>query len=179
MPEFSHSLGRTCSFPSDLREGLKSALKEPSSALSGPGAAIYHCRPAARGVGKILCDALPLADYAEHGLALSSPAAPLYRASASNLFAIVKRIVDAKAQFRSLAGPWADTDTSTGRLGAGGTRMVERDLNPRPNRRRQEPRQGPRKAHGQAPLRPQRKEAIRRSAQGREAARIGAQLQCK
>jgi DNA invertase Pin-like site-specific DNA recombinase len=31
-------------------------------------------------------------------------------------FAIVKQIVDAKAQFRSLAEPWADTGTSTGRL---------------------------------------------------------------
>ena len=31
-------------------------------------------------------------------------------------FAIVKQIVDAKAQFRSLAAPWADTGTSTGRL---------------------------------------------------------------
>jgi DNA invertase Pin-like site-specific DNA recombinase len=29
---------------------------------------------------------------------------------------IVKQIVDAKAQFRSLAEPWADTSTSTGRL---------------------------------------------------------------
>jgi hypothetical protein len=28
----------------------------------------------------------------------------------------VKQIVDAKAQFRSLAEPWADTGTSTGRL---------------------------------------------------------------
>jgi DNA invertase Pin-like site-specific DNA recombinase len=36
--------------------------------------------------------------------------------STLNLFAIVKRIVDAKAQFRSLAEPWADTDTRTGRL---------------------------------------------------------------
>src|SRR5215831_1075766 len=33
-----------------------------------------------------------------------------------DLFGIVKRIVDAKAQFRSLAEPWADTGTSTGRL---------------------------------------------------------------
>jgi DNA invertase Pin-like site-specific DNA recombinase len=33
-----------------------------------------------------------------------------------DLFAIVKQIVDAKAQFRSLAEPWADTGTSTGRL---------------------------------------------------------------
>ena len=36
--------------------------------------------------------------------------------STFDLFGIVKRIVDAKAQFRSLAEPWADTDTSTGRL---------------------------------------------------------------
>jgi DNA invertase Pin-like site-specific DNA recombinase len=35
--------------------------------------------------------------------------------STFDLFAIVKQIVDAKAQFRSLAEPWADTDTSTGR----------------------------------------------------------------
>src|ERR1700730_17042402 len=33
-----------------------------------------------------------------------------------DLFAIVKQIVDAKAPFRSLAEPWADTGTSTGRL---------------------------------------------------------------
>jgi DNA invertase Pin-like site-specific DNA recombinase len=36
--------------------------------------------------------------------------------STFELFAIVKRIVDAKAQFRSLAEPWADTGTSTGHL---------------------------------------------------------------
>src|SRR6516164_3628041 len=36
--------------------------------------------------------------------------------STFDLFAIVKRIVDARAQFRSLAEPWADTGTSTGRL---------------------------------------------------------------
>jgi DNA invertase Pin-like site-specific DNA recombinase len=35
--------------------------------------------------------------------------------STFDLFAIVKQIVDAKAQFRSLAEPCADTDTSTGR----------------------------------------------------------------
>src|SRR6266478_2008059 len=40
--------------------------------------------------------------------------------STFDLFGIVKRIVDAKAQFRSLAEPWADTGTSTG-LDAGGT----------------------------------------------------------
>src|SRR3954470_19768670 len=36
--------------------------------------------------------------------------------STFDLFAIVKRIVDVGGQFRSLAEPWADTDTSTGRL---------------------------------------------------------------
>src|SRR4051812_3153569 len=36
--------------------------------------------------------------------------------STFDLFGIVKRIVDAKAQFRSLAEPWADTGTSTGSL---------------------------------------------------------------
>jgi len=32
------------------------------------------------------------------------------------LFAIVKKIIDAGGQFLSLAEPWADTSTSTGRL---------------------------------------------------------------
>src|SRR5205809_2153477 len=36
--------------------------------------------------------------------------------STFDLFAIVKQIVDAKAQFRSLAEPWADTGTTAGRL---------------------------------------------------------------
>jgi DNA invertase Pin-like site-specific DNA recombinase len=51
--------------------------------------------------------------------------------SAFDLFAIIKRIVDAKARFRSLAEPWADTGTSTGRLMIavlGGLADVERDL---------------------------------------------------
>jgi len=51
--------------------------------------------------------------------------------STFDLFAIVKQIVDAKAQFRSLAEPWADTSTSAGRLmiaGLGGLADVERDL---------------------------------------------------
>jgi DNA invertase Pin-like site-specific DNA recombinase len=51
--------------------------------------------------------------------------------STFDLFRIVKRIVDAKAQFRSLAEPWADTGTSTGRLMLavlGGLADVERDL---------------------------------------------------
>src|SRR5271155_276609 len=51
--------------------------------------------------------------------------------STFDLFAIVKRIVDAGAQFRSLAEPWADTSTSTGRrmiTVLGGLADVERDL---------------------------------------------------
>src|SRR5260370_524934 len=53
--------------------------------------------------------------------------------STFDLFAIVKQIVDAKAQFRSLAEPWADTGTSTGRLMIavlGGLADVEPDLIP-------------------------------------------------
>ena len=51
--------------------------------------------------------------------------------STFDLFAIVKRIADAGAHFRSLAEPWADTGTSTGRLMLavlGGLADVERDL---------------------------------------------------
>jgi DNA invertase Pin-like site-specific DNA recombinase len=51
--------------------------------------------------------------------------------STFDLFAIVKRIADAAAEFRSLAEPWADTNTSTGRLMLavlGGLADVERDL---------------------------------------------------
>ncbi len=51
--------------------------------------------------------------------------------STFDLFAIVKSIVDAGGQFRSLAEPWADTSTSTGRLMIavlGGLADVERDL---------------------------------------------------
>jgi len=51
--------------------------------------------------------------------------------STFDLFATVKQIVDAGGQFRSLAEPWADTATSTGRLMIavlGGLADVERDL---------------------------------------------------
>lgn len=51
--------------------------------------------------------------------------------STFDLFAIVKAIPDAGGQFRSLAEPWADTATSTGRLMIavlGGLADVERDL---------------------------------------------------
>jgi hypothetical protein len=75
--------------------------------------------------------------------------------STFDLFEIVKRIVDAKAQFRSLAEPWADTGTSTGRLMIavlGGLADVERGFIPHLHRRGQKPRQGPRAADG-PPLR--------------------------
>jgi DNA invertase Pin-like site-specific DNA recombinase len=51
--------------------------------------------------------------------------------STFDLFSIVKQIVDAGGQFRSLAEPWADSSTSTGRLMLavlGGLADVERDL---------------------------------------------------
>ena len=51
--------------------------------------------------------------------------------STFDLFSIVKQIADAGGQFRSLAEPWADSSTSTGRLMLavlGGLADVERDL---------------------------------------------------
>jgi DNA invertase Pin-like site-specific DNA recombinase len=51
--------------------------------------------------------------------------------STFDLFAIIQRVVDTGAHFRSLAEPWADTSTSTGRLMIavlGGLADVERDL---------------------------------------------------
>ena len=91
--------------------------------------------------------------------------------STFDLFGIVKRIVDAKAQFRSLAEPWADTGTSTGRLMLavlGGLADVERDL----IRTRTAEGRSRAKAQGQQMGRPpaltpaQQKEATRRRARG-------------
>ena len=91
--------------------------------------------------------------------------------STFDLFAIVKRIADAKAQFRSLAEPWADTGTSTGRLMLavlGGLADVERDL----IRTRTAEGRSRAKAQGKHMGRPpsltpaQQKEAIRRRARG-------------
>src|SRR5499427_4628435 len=91
--------------------------------------------------------------------------------STFDLFGIVKRIVDAKAEFRSLAEPWADSDTSTGRLMLavlGGLADVERDL----IRTRTAEGRNRAKAQGKHMGRPpsmtpaQQKEAIRRRAQG-------------
>src|SRR5208282_5098601 len=91
--------------------------------------------------------------------------------STFDLFAIVKQIVDAKGQFRSLAEPWADTATSTGRLMIavlGGLADVEPDL----IRTRTAEGRSRAKARGQHMGRPpkltpqQQKEARRRRAQG-------------
>jgi DNA invertase Pin-like site-specific DNA recombinase len=91
--------------------------------------------------------------------------------STFDLFAIVKRIVDAGAKFRSLAEPWADTGTSTGRLMLavlGGLADVERDL----IRTRTAEGRSRAKARGQHMGRPpkltpqQRQEARQRRAEG-------------
>lgn len=91
--------------------------------------------------------------------------------STFDLFAIVKQIVDADGQFRSLAEPWADTATSTGRLMIavlGGLADVERDL----IRTRRAEGRSRAKARGQHMGRPpkltpqQQKEARRRRAEG-------------
>jgi DNA invertase Pin-like site-specific DNA recombinase len=91
--------------------------------------------------------------------------------STFDLFAIVKQIVDAEAQFRSLAEPWADSTSSTGRLMLavlGGLADVERDL----IRTRTAEGRSRAKAQGKHMGRPpsltpsQKKEAIRRRAQG-------------
>jgi hypothetical protein len=81
-------------------------------------------------------------------------------------------IVDAKAQFRSLAEPWADSPSSTGRLMLAvlrGLADVGARPDPHPHRRRPEPRQGPRKAYGPPPF-PHpgttEKEAVSRRGQG-------------
>src|ERR1700732_43159 len=91
--------------------------------------------------------------------------------STFDLFAIVKQIVDAGGQFRSLAEPWADTATSTGRVMIavlGGLADVERDL----IRTRTAEGRSRAKARGQHMGRPprltvaQKVEARRRRAQG-------------
>jgi DNA invertase Pin-like site-specific DNA recombinase len=91
--------------------------------------------------------------------------------STVDMFGIIKRIVDAKAQFRSLAEPWADTGTRTGRLMLavlGGLAEVERDL----IRTRTAEGRNRAKAQGKHMGRPpsltpaQQKEATRRRAQG-------------
>src|SRR6516164_4576068 len=91
--------------------------------------------------------------------------------STFDLFGIVKQIVGAKAQFRSLAGPCADIGTSTGRLMLavlGGLADVERDLIRTRTAEGRSRAKAQGKRMGRAPsLTPaQQKEAIRRRAQG-------------
>ena len=100
--------------------------------------------------------------------------------STFDLFGIVKRIVDAKAQFRSLAEPWADTGTRRLMLAVlGGLADVERDL----IRTRTAEGRSRAKAQGKAMGRPPfpdtgTTERGRQATRGgRYAGRIGAQLQ--
>jgi hypothetical protein len=65
-----------------------------------------------------------------------------------------QHIVDAKGQFRSLAEPWADTGTSTGRLMLavlGGLADVERDLILIPHSHRRGPQPGAEAQAAQGP----------------------------
>ena len=74
---------------------------------------------------------LKLLKAVEHGDVVTVTRIDRLARSTFDLFAIVKRIVDAGAQFRSMAEPWADTATSTGRLMIavlGGLADVERDF---------------------------------------------------
>src|SRR3954452_1888992 len=96
--------------------------------------------------------------------------------STFDLFGIVKRIADAKAQFRSLAEPWADTGTSTGRLMLavlGALADVERDL----IRTRTDEGRSRAKARGQPMGRPPSLTRGHQTARaGRDVAGIGRQL---
>jgi len=74
---------------------------------------------------------LRMLDTLTHGDVVTVTRIDRLARSTFDLFAIVKRIVDAGGQFKSLAEPWADTATSTGRLMIavlGGLADVERDL---------------------------------------------------
>jgi DNA invertase Pin-like site-specific DNA recombinase len=92
--------------------------------------------------------------------------------STFDLFGIVKDIVDAKAQFRSLAEPWADTGTSTGRLMLavlGGLADVGRALIRTRTAEGRSRAKAQGKEHGPSPFpdtTAEQKEAIRRRAQG-------------
>ena len=72
------------------------------------------------------------------------------------LFGVIKRIVEAKAQFRSLVEPWADAGTSTGTgrlmLGIlGGLAEVERDIIRTRTAEGRTRAKGARKVHGPPP----------------------------
>ena len=101
--------------------------------------------------------------------------------STVDLFGIIKPIVDAKAQFRSLAEPWADTGTRTGRLMLavlGGLADVERDLIRTRTAEGRSRAKAQGKHMGRPPaLTPGATEGSRQKARtGRYAARISAQL---
>src|SRR5919202_1373713 len=117
------------------------------------------------------CELLRMLDCLTPGNVVTVTRIDRLARSTFDLFAIVKRIVDAKAQFRSLVEPWADTGTSTGRLMLavlGGLADVERDL----IRTRTAEGRSRAKAQGKAVGRPpaltpeQQKEATRRRAEG-------------
>ena len=101
--------------------------------------------------------------------------------STFDLFAIVKQIVDAKAQFRSLAEPWADTGTSTGGLMIavlGGLADVEHDLIRTRTAEDRSRAKAPRKGHGATPFHTGTAGRGHQTAPGgRYAAGIGGQLQ--
>jgi DNA invertase Pin-like site-specific DNA recombinase len=104
--------------------------------------------------------------------------------STFDLFAIVKQIVDAKAQFRSLAEPWADTGTSTGRLMIAvldGLADVERDLIRTRTAEGRSRAKAQGKANGPPPSLEHRHSRKRPPDAARSAlhCRIGAQLQCR
>ena len=85
---------------------------------------VTGARPDRRGLNRLLAKLAP-------GDVVTVTRIDRLARSTFDLFGIVKRSVDAKAQFRSLAEPWADTGTSTGRLMIavlGGLADVERDL---------------------------------------------------
>jgi DNA invertase Pin-like site-specific DNA recombinase len=71
--------------------------------------------------------------------------------STRDLLNVLATITGKKAGFRSLGDTWADTTTSHGRLMLtvlGGLAEFERDLNPRPHRRRPRAGQGARRQDG-------------------------------
>src|SRR5260370_36830457 len=114
---------------------------------------------------------LKMLDTLAPGDVVTVPRIDRLACSPFDLFGIVKRIVDAKAQFRSLAEPWADTGTSTGRLMIavlGGLADVERDLirtRTAEDRSRAQKR-GPRMGRPPKLTPAQKAEARRRRAQG-------------
>jgi DNA invertase Pin-like site-specific DNA recombinase len=123
-----------------------------SSAAGCSNQSIY--REKVTGAGADRRDPLRMLDRLDPGDGVTVTRIDRLARSTFDLFGIVKQIVDAKAQFRSLAEPWADAGTSTERLMLavlGGRADVERDLIRTLTGEGREPRQGPRAAHGRPP----------------------------